>query len=108
MKRAYTLILLITLLAVFAGLSFGADAAAGKDLFAKKCKVCHGENGVPPAAMQKANPKLLAMHSPEFQAHKDPDMKKAILESARHKAASKGLTEADVDNLVAFIRTLKK
>jgi mono/diheme cytochrome c family protein len=35
---------------------FGADAEAGKVLYTKKCKACHGVDGSPPAALLKANP----------------------------------------------------
>ena len=34
--------------------AFAADAAAGKTLFATKCKSCHGADGTPPAGMVKA------------------------------------------------------
>ncbi len=51
---------------------------------------------------QKANPDLKAFSSTEFQALKDPDIKKKITDLPKHKMSAKGLAEADLDNLVAF------
>src|SRR5580698_434692 len=34
--------------------AWAADAAAGKALYATKCKSCHGADGTPPPAMAKA------------------------------------------------------
>ena len=44
----------------------------------------------------------------EFQALKDAEIKKKITDLPKHKIPARGLTETDLDNLVAFLRTLKK
>jgi cytochrome c553 len=89
--------------------SFAAgDAAKGKDLFLKKCKMCHGEDGAGTPAMQKKYPKMLPLASPEIQKMSEADLSKGIKETANHKALVKTLTDADVENLVAFVKTLKK
>jgi cytochrome c553 len=108
MKKVSIAIQLIFVLLLNAAVVFGADATAGKELYTKKCKVCHGADGTPTAALQKANPGLKAFSSAEFQALKDPDIKKKITDTPKHKVPAKGLVAADVDNLVAFLRTLKK
>ena len=33
---------------------FAADAKAGKEVYDKSCKTCHGPTGTPPAGMAKA------------------------------------------------------
>jgi cytochrome c553 len=108
MKNVSIAILLTLVLLMNVAVVFGADAAAGKDLYMKKCKVCHGVDGTPSAALQKANPDLKAFSSTEFQALKDADIKKKITDLPKHKMSARGLAEADLDNLVAFLRTLKK
>jgi len=58
--------------------------------------------------LKKFGDKLKPLGSPAVQALKDPAMAKEIMEAANHKAIAKSLKPADVDNLVAFVRTLKK
>ncbi len=101
---------LIVLLFVSVSVSYAAgDAAAGKDLFLKKCKACHGDDGAgTPAMLKKFGDKLKPLGSPAVQGMKDPALAKEIAEAANHKAIAKSLKPADTDNLVAFIRTLKK
>jgi mono/diheme cytochrome c family protein len=85
------------------------DAAAGKELYTKKCKVCHAEDGAGSAAMQKKYAeKWKALGGKEIQAMKDADLAKEIKAAASHKALVKTVTDADVDNVIAHIRTLKK
>ena len=108
MKKVSIAILLSFVLFLNVAVLFGADADAGKVLYTKKCKVCHGADGTPPAALLKANPGLMAFSSAKFQAMKDPDIKKKITELPTHKTISTGLTDADQANLIDFLRTLKK
>lgn len=85
------------------------DAAAGKDLYMKKCKSCHAEDGTGTPAMQKKYAeKWKALGSKEIQAMKDADLAKEIKAAATHKALVKTVTDADLDNVIAHIRTLKK
>jgi cytochrome c553 len=89
--------------------SFAAgDAAKGKDLFVKRCRMCHGEDGAGTPAMQKKFPKMLALASAEVQKKTDAVLIQEIKETANHKAIVKTLTDGDVENLVAFVRTFKK
>ena len=108
MKKISVAILLVFVLLMNVAVMFGADAAAGKDLYLKKCKACHGVDGTPMPALVKANPNLKAFSSAEFQAMKDADIVSKIKDSPKHKVPAKGLTDADIGNLVAFLRTLKK
>lgn len=111
MKNAITMLIALAILfTLSAALCLGAgDAAAGKDMFLKKCKMCHGEDGAgTPAMLKKYGEKMKPLGSPAIQGMKDPEMAKAVKEAANHKSLAKALTDKDVDNLVAHIRTLKK
>ena len=84
------------------------DAAKGKELYMKKCKSCHAEDGAGTAPMKKKfAEKLKPLASKEIQAKKDPALVTAIKAAANHKAAVAGLTAGDFDNVLAFMRTLK-
>lgn len=100
--------------AVFAGMmlapAFGAgDAEKGKELYMKRCKSCHAEDGAGTPAMQKKfGEKLLPLGGKEVQAMKDAEIAKKFNEAVNHKALIKSLQPGDLDDVIAFIRTLKK
>ena len=108
MNKVSIAILLSFVLLLNVAVLLGADAGTGKDLYTKKCKVCHGADGTPTAALVKANPGMMAFSSEKFQAMKDPEVKAKITGSPKHKVLAKSLTAADIDKLTAFLRTLKK
>ena len=56
---------------------------------------------------KKFGDKLRALASPEVQKAKDADLVKTFKEAINHKAIAKALQDADLDNLIAHIRTLK-
>ena len=85
--------------------AWAADAAAGKTLFAAKCKTCHGADGTPPAAMAKAMG-IKPLNDPSVQAKSDSDLKDAILKGVG-KMKAQAVSPADADNLVSAIRTMK-
>jgi len=83
--------------------AWAADAAAGKALYATKCKTCHGPDGTPPAAMAKA---LGVKPLSESQGKSDADLKTAILKGSG-KMKPQAVSDSDADNLVAAIRSMK-
>jgi mono/diheme cytochrome c family protein len=86
--------------------AWAADAAAGKAVYDKSCKGCHGPDGTPSAGMAKAM-NLRDLKSPEVQAASDDDIKKIITEGKgkMKPVASAAPAAADV---VAYVRSLKK
>lgn len=105
--------IVLVLVAMTCGLCLPAmaagDAAKGADLYAKKCKLCHGADGAgTPAMLKKYGAELKALGGKELQAKKDAELAKGIMAGKNHTAPAKTLQPADVDNLVAHIRTLKK
>jgi mono/diheme cytochrome c family protein len=103
---------------VFGALIFGgtilttASAAVAKDgeaVYAAKCKNCHGADGAGnPAIAKMMNVTMKALGSAEVQAKSDADLKMFITAGVGKMKPVVGLAAADVDNVVAYVRTLKK
>src|SRR5207247_10739198 len=94
------------------GLGFAVaagDAAVGKAIYEKSCKACHGASGA-------ANPNIAKMmkveipdlSSGEVQGLKDADLKQIITEGKGKMKPVKTVVGNDVDNVIAYVRTLKK
>jgi mono/diheme cytochrome c family protein len=90
--------------------SFAAgNAAAGKDVFNKKCASCHGQTGQGNdtiAKMLKVD--LRPLGSKEVQAKSDADMKKYILEGNGKMKPVQDVDAKQADDVIAFVRTLAK
>jgi cytochrome c6 len=82
-----------------------ADAAAGKAIFAAKCKSCHGADGTPSAGMAKAMA-IKPMGDPAIQGKSDADLKVSITKGVG-KMKPQPVSGADLDNVVAAIRAMK-
>lgn len=110
MLRMFRLLIPVVFVAMILAPAFGAgDAEKGKELYMKRCKSCHAEDGAGTPAMQKKfGEKLLPLGGKEVQAMKDAEIAKKFNEAANHKALVKTLQPGDLDNVIAFIRTLKK
>jgi mono/diheme cytochrome c family protein len=130
MTRFFTTTLMIGALAlgsVIPSSAFAADIAAGKAKFQTLCVSCHGESGKGDGPTGKA---LAAAGQPaprdftigEFvidpdkdgKTGTDADLKEVITKGAlvfggsAMMAPIQGLSDADLDNLVAYIRSLKQ
>jgi mono/diheme cytochrome c family protein len=89
--------------------ALAADAAAGHATYDKKCKVCHGASGEGNPGMAKAlNTTITPLNSPEVQKMSDADLKKVVTSGKGKMKPVSGLSDADLDNVIAFVRTLKK
>ncbi len=103
MKSAGSKILVAGLLA---GLAYGAgaaDLAAGKAKFAV-CAGCHGPTGAGNAALGYPQ---LAGKDPAYVAQQLRAFKSGQRQSATMQAMVSGLSETDIDNLAAYVGTLK-
>jgi mono/diheme cytochrome c family protein len=91
-----------------AGLAF-AGAPEGKTVFTAKCQSCHGEKGEGKAAI--ANMFKVTMRplgSKEVQARTDADIKQIITAGSGKMKPVAGLADAQVTDVIAFVRTLKQ
>jgi mono/diheme cytochrome c family protein len=106
--------LIVTFLALMAtvtGVALGADAAAGKVIFEKTCKGCHGEAGAAPneALAKMLNATIPTLADAKFQAATtDEEIKDANTKGHGKMPAQKSVPADQVDNVVAYVRTLKK
>jgi mono/diheme cytochrome c family protein len=97
------------LLFVVFGLQAMGEDSGGQAAFDKTCKACHGPNG-------EGNPKIAQMMkvtmrplgSKEVQAKSDAEIKKIITEGSGKMKPVTRLTAKEVDEVVAFVRTLAK
>jgi predicted CXXCH cytochrome family protein len=85
---------------------FAADAKAGKDVYDKSCKSCHGADGTP-------NPGMVKMMKVDIKDFKTTDYSEADIKTA--VTAGKGkmkpitaVTGASLDNVVAYVKSMKK
>ncbi len=110
MKRAVkNMIVTGTVIACLGTSTWGADAAAGKAVYDKKCKTCHGPAGEGNPGMAKVlGTTITPLGSDEVQKMPDADLKKVVMQGKGKMKPITGLTDADVDNVVAHVRTLKK
>jgi cytochrome c553 len=102
---------LMTLILVAAAPALAAPGAAtaGKAIYAKHCAMCHGATGEGNAAiakMMKVN--MAALGSKEVQAKKDAELSKDITEGTGKMKPMKGLSEKEVTDLIAYLRSLAK
>ena len=104
------IITFFALMATLAGVALAADAKAGMDTFNKSCKLCHGEGGaVPNAGVAKMfGVPIPILGSPDVQAKSDADLKKVITEGKGKMPAPKNVTGGAVDDVIAYLRTLKQ
>jgi mono/diheme cytochrome c family protein len=104
MKNIALIFILVT------GVSFGAgDAAAGKAVYEKACRSCHGADGTPNASVAKMmKVEMKALGAADVQALKDDDIKKVITDGQGKMKPVKSVTGKSVDDVVAYVRTLKQ
>ncbi len=99
----------LTLAVLSAGGAFAADAKAGEAVYSKSCKNCHGADGTAnPAIAKMMKVEMADLKSPEAQALSDDDMKKVITGGKGKMKPIASVTGASLDNVVAYVRSLKK
>jgi len=91
------------LLALCSTGAWAADAAAGKAIYGTKCRSCHGAEG-------EGNPSIAKMMKVELKplSSSTADVKKIVTEGQGKMKPVAGVSGADLDNVVAYVHSLKK
>jgi predicted CXXCH cytochrome family protein len=85
------------------------DASAGKAVYDKSCKSCHGASGAAnPAIVKMMKVDIKDLTAADVQALSDADLKKIITDGQGKMKPVKSVTGKDLDNVVAYVRSLKK
>lgn len=106
MRKILTVLTLIALLTTAA---FAADAKAGKVVYDKSCKSCHGPDGTGnPGVAKMMKVDMKSLSSAEVQAASDADLKTTVTDGKGKMKGLKTVSGADLDNVVAYVRSLKK
>lgn len=110
MKR--TIVPLLILLLAFSVSLLSAnkgDAKAGKAVYQKRCGTCHELSGAPKAAiakMMKVEMRDLSVKT--VQDKSDAELRKIVVEGTGKMKGVAGLSDKDMANLLAFVRSLAK
>jgi len=85
-----------------------AGATEGKAVYTSKCQSCHGADGVAKDAMAKMfKVEMKPLGSKDVQAHSDADLKKIIAQGQGKMKPVAGLSDQQVSDVVAYMRTFK-
>jgi predicted CXXCH cytochrome family protein len=100
-------ILMTAALAAFSStVMLAADEAAGKAVYDKSCKSCHGVDGTP-------NPGMVKMTKVDIKDFKtadfsDADIKTAVTAGKGKMKPVAGVTGPALDNVAAYVKSMKK
>ncbi|HTX34134.1 MAG TPA: cytochrome c [Bryobacteraceae bacterium] len=85
------------------------NATEGKAVYDRSCKNCHGATGeANPAIAKMMKVEIANLGSPEVQKMSDADLAKIITTGKGKMQPIRSVTGKSVDDVVAYIRTLKK
>lgn len=99
----------LTLAGLSAGAAFAADAKAGQAVYDKSCKNCHGADGTAnPAIAKMMKVDMADLKSSTVQSMSDDDLKKVITDGKGKMKPIASVKGASLDNVVAYVRSLKK
>jgi mono/diheme cytochrome c family protein len=100
---------LIPALLAMAALPALADAAAGKAIFEKSCKGCHGATGQGnPAVAKMMKVQMHSLGSKEVQAKSDADLTQVVMKGAGKMKPVASVTAGQAADVISFVRTLKQ
>lgn len=108
MKICYRVLLVLLALTMPLMIALGeGDVAKGKTVFGR-CSICHGNSGEGNEAVGKVlGVTIPDLGSKEVQALDDSALKRIVVEG-KGKMQAVNLSDEEVDDVIAFMRSLKK
>jgi mono/diheme cytochrome c family protein len=86
-----------------------ADAKAGQAVYDKSCKSCHGPDGAGnPSVAKMMKVEMRSLSSADVQALSDADIKGIITNGKGKMQPAKAVTGGAVDDVVAYVLSLKR
>jgi len=97
-------LMIMAVAALSSSTAFAADAKAGAAVYDKSCKSCHGADatGNPGVA------KMMKVEMKDLKSDSDADIKKAVTEGKGKMKPVSSVTGGAVDDVAAYIHSLKK
>ena len=103
------ILIAFTAIAICTTAASAADSKAGEAIFLKSCKSCHGVDGTPnPAIAKMLKVDMKSLGSAEVQALSEDAIEKIITAGKGKMKPVAGVTGKSADDVVAYVRTLKK
>ena len=98
-------ILIVTTILAVASATAGlaADPAAGKAVYDRACKSCHGADGSGTPAVAKA----MKVDFKDIRQLSDADLKKAVAEGFGKMKPVSSVNAAQTDDVIAYLHSLK-
>ena len=85
------------------------DATAGKAVYEKACKACHGADGTPnPAIAKTMKVDMSHLGDPSVQKLSDDELRAICINGKGKMKPVKGASGKAVNDVIAYMRTLKK
>jgi mono/diheme cytochrome c family protein len=104
-----TLLATLILACLSAAAASAADAKAGQTVYDKSCKSCHGPDGTAnPAIAKMMKVDMQDLKSAEVQSMTDGDLKKVVTDGKGKMRPVNTVSGPAVDDVVAYVRSLKK
>ena len=89
--------------------AWAADAKAGQAAYEKACRSCHGPDGAPNASIAKMmKVEIRDLKAAEVQALSNAEMRKIVTDGKGKMMAIKTVSGPAVDDVIAYVRSLKK
>jgi mono/diheme cytochrome c family protein len=99
----------LTLAGLSATAGSAADAKAGQAVYNKSCKSCHGTDGTAnPAIAKMMKVDMKDLGSADVQAMSDDDIKKVVTAGKGKMKPVTTVSGGALDDVVAYVRSLKK
>ena len=109
MKRILLTLSFVAVVSCAVSILGAGDAKTGKEVFVKKCSTCHGQEGEAKDIIAKTlKVEMKHLGSPEVQAKTDEQIHKIIVDGENKMKPVKDMDAKAIDDVVAFVRTLKK